>query len=124
MKKIYSIILLFSLLTGVLQPVMPMIEFHLFQGDLLELFLEENTHPEEDCDQICCSIVDMSNCQNQKNESSPDLLDGDYYPVPIQLPGNDDRVNLLKQSGLYTTINENYTGQYHCPAPPPPRPVI
>ncbi|MEX0895268.1 MAG: hypothetical protein WDZ36_05870 [Balneolaceae bacterium] len=99
-----------------------MIEYQLFRGDLLELFLAEKAHTEEDCNQICCSIVDLRNCENQEDESTSDLLDDDYYPIPIQLSGNTGSVYLLEQAEFYTFLKETYTGRNLSPAPPPPRP--
>lgn len=38
MKRIYSLILLFSFVLGILQPVMPIVDYVIAEGNLTELF--------------------------------------------------------------------------------------
>ncbi len=116
MKKIYSIILLFTFTVGTLQPIMPMIEYQLFKGDLIELLAGNGCPSEKSCDMIqCFSDVDCPSCDhNQK------LLDTNYYPLALRITTvPDPRVFLIGKS-FDLPIANNVTSPTILPKPPPP----
>lgn len=85
MKLIYSHILLIALMTGTLQPALPMLEFSVFKGSLIELLAERS---ESACSGMYCDLV-TEECPCDTSESqSESLLDVDYYPVPLNIQDN------------------------------------
>lgn len=81
MKKLNSIILLFAFLVGAMQPVVPLLEYHIFQESIMELFCENRNVPESDCDGICYLTNQIEKQQERQDENFKTLVD--YYPGTI-----------------------------------------
>jgi len=115
MKRIYPIILLLSFLTGTIQPVMPMIEYYLSHENLAEIFVFGDSD-EEDC---ILGII-QNNCDTDDQESKQ-LLDLDYYPIPLQIQSLyiDRGLHLLTES--FRPANEKIRLLFYYPNSPPPR---
>lgn len=124
MKKIYSVILLFSFIVGVLQPVLPMAEFYISdKGELTELF--DHGPSSMSCDDNKC--MEMSNekemCTDCDHDSKQgkSLLDIDYYPIPIKMSGNTGITDLTAYSKQHPIISESVRVFYQNPNTPPPK---
>jgi len=119
MKRFYSIILLLSLLIGVAQPVMPMMEFVFHDGELTELFhpSERHTCEMKDGHEIC---TDCDCCDNNQAER---LLDMDYYPIPLQISANPAQHILDEATELYSIGDSQLVNTFYQTLVPPPRTV-
>jgi hypothetical protein len=118
MKKIYSIILLFTFLIGTLQPIMPMIEYQLFEGDIAEL-LDDDTCTTLDCCMLVQSKADV-NCPDCDIDENQQLLDTDFYPLALEITTiPDPRVFLIgERFGL--PLADETADPAILPIPPPP----
>lgn len=115
----YSIILLFSFFVGMLQPILPMIEYQLYRGDLLELLNSDEETPDILHDGVLYSANNQSDSQQGDSEDS--LLDDDYYPLGIQNATVPEPRNFPHMGQLYLPVIENISGPAYLPNPPPPR---
>lgn len=123
MKKLYSIILLGSFLVGVLQPILPMMEYQLYEGNVSELFQGD--------DQIGTQIADhlqeslqyclAKQADEQEGEEDPLLLDDDYYPIAVDIAAAPAPNVLPNKTNLFWAKVENITDPTFLPNPPPPR---
>ncbi len=107
MKKIYSIILLISFLIGVFQPVMPMVEYHLFYGDITESIFNSRVNTDTMCNEEICTedfCIETCDCNNKMNR---EMLDLDYYPVPLVYSLSPDSAILPIHSELYIHLSED-----------------
>ncbi|MBN2732741.1 MAG: hypothetical protein JXR26_09955 [Balneolaceae bacterium] len=118
MKRLYSVTLLISLLVGTLQPILPMIEYQLLEGDIIELlgFGEENT--ETGCDM---STWGMGESKAQQTETNQSLLDVDYYPLALEMTAIPDPFVSQKKSRVYLPTAKDIISPAFLPNPPPPR---
>lgn len=78
MNKSYALILLLSFLTGMLQPVLPMIEYQLYEDDLLEFFWQD-LNPGEDLSALAC--LSYGNAAAQNSDGGDSLLNDNFYPL-------------------------------------------
>ncbi len=81
MERLYSIILLFSFLVGAIQPMVPLLEYHVFKQSIIELLCEDRNIPESDCDGSCY----LSNQIQESQEKQADLVVSniDFYPGTV-----------------------------------------
>jgi len=119
MKKLYSVILLFSLAIGILQPVLPMIEYQLHRGDIIELLETEQCEYEHTGKNICCAMD--SDCTKSEKDSDPNLLDIDYYPLALQIAAIPSPEIFPNRSDLYLPAINEISSPAFLPIPPPPR---
>lgn len=119
MKRMYSAILLFSFFIGMLQPILPMIDYQLHRGSLLELFSSDEEAPEILYDGVLYTTNDDTDPQQGDSEQS--LLDDDYYPLGIQNAAIPSPHNFPHTGKLYLPIIEYISGPSYLPIPPPPR---
>jgi hypothetical protein len=124
MKRIYSIILLFSFFTGVIQPVMPMVEYIMSEATVMSLF-----SPDEDSD--ICFLEDIDLAQDHISENcgccdtgcdTPDsLLDTDFFPVHLQpVTGYEDQALSVLSLNNRLTDERTFT-LFSSTLSPPPR---
>lgn len=118
MKKIYSVILLLTFLIGTLQPIMPMIEYQLFKGDIAEL-LAGDTCATPDC---CTPIqgkaeIDCTDCDIDDNDR---LLDTDFYPLALEITAMPDPQVFLIGERFDLPYTNEMAGPTILPIPPPP----
>lgn len=119
MKKIYSVILLFAFLVGTLQPILPMIEYHLFEGSIIELIAIGEASLQSFPDHE----LENKDFGQQQDEPTADknLLDTDYYPLAL------DIVTLSKPDAFfigaryYLPKADSIISPTFLPNPPPPR---
>jgi hypothetical protein len=113
MIKYYALILLASFAVGISQPVVPMVNYHLNQGNIAD-FLFSN-HSEHEGHNIC----NLCDC----GESLPvnQLLNLDYYPVPVLNSSVQTAAILPHLSGHYNFINQAWKSHFSMPASPPPK---
>lgn len=121
MKRIYSLILLFSFTLGVLQPVMPMVEYVVAEGNLAELFhtSEAVACPVADMDTIC----EACDCCDTSEDERESLLDTDFYPIPLQTVqfSGDNALTVLSEG--HKLADEHILSNYYKTLAPPPRQV-
>src|SRR5690554_2691968 len=85
MKKTNAIILLLSILIGAFQPVTPIAELLIQGKSLSEVFNIAETRHDAACPlQIEHTVKDCTCCEYEGLE----LLDTDYYPVPVKTTAN------------------------------------
>jgi len=118
MKRLYSVILLVSLIVGTLQPILPMIEFQLQEGSIIELF----GFGEDDTGTHCVEIIyTMENCETQRSETDNNLLDVRYYPLALKITTVPDSHVFLSSTRLYSPSVNHVISLSSLPSPPPPR---
>lgn len=119
MKKIYSIILLITFLVGTLQPILPMIEYQLFEGNIIELLGADNVcHAQDSYEMIQC--MNGVDCPIDKNDDQQ-LLDTDFYPLALEITAVPDPRVFLIGAKIYLPTAENVIGPALTSLPPPPR---
>lgn len=117
MKRIYSILLLFSFFIGALQPVMPMAEYAFNEGRLLELIQSVGgeactmTTLQEICEECDC-------CDHSEDQ---ELLNIDYYPIPLEVTPVTAKHLSYKTQIAQFVIDENTILQHYSTPKPPPR---
>jgi hypothetical protein len=116
MKRVYSIILLFSFLTGVMQPIMPMIEYQLYTGNLIEFFGSETGNP-------CKNLIQLlkKDCEDQQDDTQQSLLDIDYYPLALQTATPPRAMVSLDKAKLEIFIDSHLKTRPFSINPPPPK---
>jgi len=81
MKKIYSIILFISFMIGAIQPIIPVIEYHLYKESIIELFCVNRDQPEIQCDGVCYLSSQIE--KNEEDHTGLKSFNVDYYPVGL-----------------------------------------
>lgn len=118
MKKLYSCILLFSFLTGVIQPVLPMVEVvYTAEGNLASLLSSVDA---EFCS-LSCDTSDHDACEKCDYPDSDTLLDIEFYPIPLQVAEYSGTQILYKSTGLYSGGDDKLILGYYSTIPPPPK---
>ncbi|HLR24649.1 MAG TPA: hypothetical protein VK112_02195 [Fodinibius sp.] len=119
MKRFYSVILLLSFLVGTLQPILPMIEYQMHEGSVLEFF----SH-----DKGLSGVVNTIDCFVAQNSASDhdaehdkSLLNDNYYPLGIDTAMAAPIVVFPRIDWLYPPVDQNTEGPSFFPSPPPPR---
>ncbi|MEX2585798.1 MAG: hypothetical protein WD315_05335 [Balneolaceae bacterium] len=82
-KRLYSVILLFSFLVGTLQPALPLIEYHLFKGSIIQKFCIDRDEPVNDCEGSCYLANQIA--QSEGQEDYMILLNLEFYPIAISI---------------------------------------
>lgn len=116
MKRVYSIILLFSFLTGAMQPIMPMIEYQLYSGNLIEFFGSDDESPCENLIQLL-----KKDCHDQQNDAQQSLLDDDYYPLALQTVAPPKAMVTFNKGKLEIFVSSHLKTRPFSISPPPPR---
>lgn len=119
MKKFHSVILLFALLIGTLQPILPMIEYQLFEGNIVELLDNARSNSQAPCQKIH-DLVHSDNQDCQKNENQQ-LLDTDYYPLALEITTIPEPQVFPKTKRFYLPLIRDVASPTFLPIPPPPR---
>lgn len=118
MKRFYSITLLISLLVGTLQPILPMIEYQLHGGDIIELLGLGDADTETDCPMSICM---MENCEPQQAQTDQSLLDLDYYPLALEIIAIPKPQIFWDSTRYYLPVADGVISPTFLPNPPPPR---
>lgn len=118
MKKLYSYILLLSFFTGAIQPVLPMAEYIFSEeGEIAALF-------NGSCDTICSMTteeMDGEECKLCDYPDAEDLLDIEYYPIPLQVTSSSNAHILYESAVIYSAVEDQLTDFYYSTIPPPPK---
>jgi hypothetical protein len=104
MKKLYSVILLASFMIGAIQPIIPVIEYHLFKESIIELFCVNRDQPEIQCEGVCYLSSQIE--KNEEDQTGLKTFNVDYYPVGLSLdlgnnPGIFPRDHKLMASEIF-----------------------
>ena len=120
MKKVYSLILLLSFLVGMLRPVTPMVEHYLHESDVASIFHLFSTDGDDIHTCPLSDLLDDITCHCCES-SGDEMLDTDFYPVPIKLTA-DPVVGLLAyQQELLHAVDEQLLIMHPGTHSPPPR---
>ncbi len=119
MKRIYSIILQFAFTVGIVQPILPMVEYHLHKGDLSKFF-QGNAPVQESCEVLNCLCNCSANCDTQEQEQQY-LLDVEFYPIPIKIFSSPDLTLNPEPSMLYIFIHNSLQAPHPRNSSPPPK---
>lgn len=118
LKTLYSHILLISFMIGAFQPVMPMMHHLMFEGSLTEILTEQT---ETACTGSGCSIeAETCPCEKQSADGG-ELLDMDFYPLPLQMGENPLPDGMYAQSDLFCPGDEQTRALHYKTDLPPPR---
>lgn len=126
MKSIYSLILLLSFITGVLQPVMPMVEYVVSEADVLNLFDAGDKTESCSATDSCLSLekmVGICDCCEDESNDQESLLDTDFYPIPLQTIHYSGHQALTVVSENNALIDEQILSHYYSTLSPPPRQI-
>lgn len=78
-QKSITIIFLFSFLIGLLQPVLPLVEYYVFKESIIELFCENREVPETECEGSCY-LTNQLKKSEEKSESPGNLINSEEIP--------------------------------------------
>lgn len=119
MKKVYSILLLFTFLVGALQPILPMVEYQLFEGHIIELLADEAHNKHECCQMVhCLADRECPDCEGWENKAQ--LLDIDFYPIALEISAISNSIMFPVSARLYVSPTQKVIGPAFLPIPPPP----
>lgn len=118
MKKIYSVILVVSFLIGTMQPILPMIEYQLHEGDVFELFYKGEISTENVCD---LNVSKLDNGKKQQSDENRNLLDIDYYPLALQISTIPKSIVFPYETTFHLLTIINIDSPLILPISPPPR---
>ncbi|GEM_PF-3567258 len=85
MNSFYAFILLCSFLVGIIQPVLPMVEYYLFKDYIAANLCEERTIEVSDCEGMCYLKNQIRDQEETRNEMPATM--GEYYPGTILCEG-------------------------------------
>lgn len=119
MKKVYSIILLFAYLVGTMQPILPMIEYQLHSGNIIEYLYANGKDSADDAGKIF--LRSNHNSQDDSGNKSHNLLKDSFYPVAIAIHTEYQRFPLKSVKNLHTLVNLDRPDPTRLPNPPPPQ---
>ena len=118
MKRFYSLILLVSFLVGVVQPILPMVEYQLYEGNVAELFDSGEHLVEHFNDGILFCI--QKTAKSQQDNSDSDLLDEDFYPIAVDITPVPAPLVFPNKTNLYLPSIGNKLDPTFCPFLRPP----
>jgi len=120
MKKIYSIILLIAYLVGTLQPVIPMFDYQLNQGSVIEYVLFEmvKSHHSEMAAHQNVHPYDNSNKTKHKANN---LVRDSFYPVGVAIFTAHAPVPFVNKKLLHLAENIQVSNPAYLPNSPPPK---
>jgi hypothetical protein len=119
MKKIYSIILFFSFMIGAIQPIIPVIEYHLFKESIIELFCVNRDQPETQCDGVCYLSSQIE--KNDEDHSGLKNFNVDYYPVGLSFESNTDLEVYPRKFDPLASVFSDLTFEFAELHSPPPK---
>ena len=119
MKQLYSVILLFSFTIGIVQPILPMVEYQLYDGSVIKLLDEGPCEGEHTGNMFCCAID--KDCKDRNNQMDQSLLDIDYYPLAIQITTAPSPEIFPNSSSLHLSLINDASSPTFLPLSPPPR---
>ena len=84
-RKAISILFFFVYLAGLVQPVLPLVEYYLFKESITELFCVNRDNPESDCEGMCYLSNQIEEQEDQ--QGSPDsLLNSEDVLITLPAP--------------------------------------
>lgn len=81
MKRLGPLLLLLSFLTGAVQPILPMLEYHLFKEMIAEELCENRDDPESDCDGSCYLADRIHQAEEKQSDMTRQHVD--FYPIYV-----------------------------------------
>lgn len=121
MKRLYSIILLVVFLIGALQPITPMIEYHLYEGSLVDLISSDlQTEMMDESEQSHCPTMSFD-CPICDDNDEQELLDTDYYPLAVDITTVPNMIAISQKARIYLPVADDVISPTFLPVPPPPR---
>ena len=118
MKSIFALILLFSFLTGTIQPVLPMLEYYLFKDYITENLCEERSFDVSDCEGMCYLKNQIEDREETRNEMP--AMTGEYYPGTILYDGVKDITLFPENRHLFTGLPSSVPDYLLAVDTPPP----
>ncbi|PWN07998.1 hypothetical protein DDZ15_03020 [Rhodohalobacter mucosus] len=105
-------------MVGALQPVTPMVQHLMYEGSLTELLTEPAG---EMCTEGKCDMdIAACSCDHHQGESDQ-LLDIDYYPVPLHMGEQPSPLGINQKTGLCCSGDEQTLALHYQTDLPPPR---
>jgi len=119
MKSVYSLILTAAFLAGAIQPIVPLLEYHVFKQSIIDLLCENRDVPGSDCDGVCYLSKQIQESEERNSETS--ATHADYYPGCIMNGGIQD---LIIHPWMTNVLHEPLSGPIESDIrvnSPPPR---
>lgn len=120
MRIFYAHILQFSFLIGILQPALPLIEYHIFKESIIERFCVNREVPESDCDGVCYLTAQIA---ENRQDTDPVALNTDYYPIAVEYVRGFRLIRDLYEVSLFPGYSVSELIVSIRPNAPPPRPA-
>src|SRR5690625_2404000 len=70
MNRIRSITLLLTFLAGAIQPLIPLMEYHIFKENIIEHMCENRHDPDSDCDGRCYLAKQVQKSQDSSERNT------------------------------------------------------
>src|SRR6056297_453720 len=121
MKRIYSLILILSIVAGTLQPALPMIEYKLNHHHLSSILDVDYSETDGTICALKCALTSIQKECDMDHSEGDKLLNVDYYPVPLKMSDNPSMGFLTEQTERYIHIGDKLITTYILPNAPPPR---
>lgn len=121
MKRLYSFILILSIAAGTLQPALPMLEYMLNHHHINEVLNVEYSEAEGTVCALKCTLTTIQTECDMDHSEGDELLDVEYYPVPLKMSDKPSMVFLTEQTERYIHIEDKLLSNYTLPNAPPPR---
>ena len=121
MNRIYSFILILSMVAGTLQPALPMMEYMLKHHDLSSVLDVDYSETEGTVCALKCALTSIQKECDMNHKDGDELLNVDYYPVPLKISDNPSMGFLTEQTGAYFHVGDKLLTNYILPNAPPPR---
>lgn len=121
MKRIYSIILILSIAAGTLQPALPMVEYMINHNHFSSVLNVDFSESEGALCALKCAVTSIQNECDMDHEGDEELLDVDYYPIPLKMSDSPTIGILSEQTERYLRTGDELLTIYMLPNAPPPR---
>ena len=96
LKKLYAISFIFIFLVGMIQPALPLIEYYIFQANIIDLFCVNKDKPEMNCDGVCYLKGQIEKKQISEKSNTNSLLSLEkllLLHISIEEPSNFIKTN-------------------------------
>jgi hypothetical protein len=118
MNPIRVFILLFSFLTGTIQPVLPMLEYHLFKDYITENLCEERSLEVSECEGMCYLRNQIKDHEETRSEMP--AMTAEYYPGTILCDGVKEITLIPEDRQLFAGLPQTVPDHLSKVDTPPP----
>jgi len=117
MNRIRSITLLLTFLAGAIQPLIPLMEYHIFKENIIEHLCENRHDPDSDCDGRCYLAKQV---QKSQESSERNTLGSTFYPGAVMYGKAAELIRPMKRPVLMSQDASPLIEMHLLPSYPPP----